>query len=369
MRAAVAEGDAGDRRQVAVAPRVTVAAGVACGFAPDLGQPLLAARVRREPVHALRRGAPLGAREVGGEQLLALQHADDVDHALRVVGVAREIFGAQAVGLQLLVTAVRRQIAGGSDLRDLAREIGRAAEALPFEYRAEHGRGEHPEPGLLLPRRALRAVARGDMADLVPEHAGELGLAAQVREDAARDVDIAARQREGVDLGAVEHGEGPRQLRAVRLARQPLADLAHVGLQSRVVDATVLLHDLRVRLAPLGDLVGLGHDRALGLAGDRVDDRRAAAGQQQRGGQRRRAGGEAAAHPRGPGPACRQVVSAHRFRLFRHGSAPREVGRMPPAIAPAGSGRWPSRRRRIPASRARAGASARWSGTPASGSR
>ena len=61
----------------------------------------------------------------------------------------------------------------------------------------------------------LRAVARGDVADLVAQHASQFGLAVQVGHQAARDVDVAAGQREGVDLGAVEHGEAPLQLRAV----------------------------------------------------------------------------------------------------------------------------------------------------------
>ena len=47
-------------------------------------------------------------------------------------------------------------------------------------------------------------VTRGDVADLVAEHGRELGLGVEVAHDAARDVDVAARQREGVDLLAVE---------------------------------------------------------------------------------------------------------------------------------------------------------------------
>ena len=61
-----------------------------------------------------------------------------------------------------------------------------------------------PDAGLRLPRVGLRRVARGDVADLVTEHAGQLGFVVEIREDAARHVDVAARQRERVDRGTVD---------------------------------------------------------------------------------------------------------------------------------------------------------------------
>ena len=45
-------------------------------------------------------------------------------------------------------------------------------------------------------------MPRGDVADLVAEHAGELRFVVQEREDAARYVDVAAGQRERVDRRA-----------------------------------------------------------------------------------------------------------------------------------------------------------------------
>ena len=72
------------------------------------------------------------------------------------------------------------------------------------------------DAGLRLARVLLRGMTRGDVADLVAEHAGQLRLVVQIRQDAARDVDVAARQREGVDRGAVDNGERPRQVGPVR---------------------------------------------------------------------------------------------------------------------------------------------------------
>ncbi|PNG62050.1 hypothetical protein TI06_23985, partial [Vibrio vulnificus] len=43
------------------------------------------------------------------------------------------------------------------------------------------------------------AVARRDVADLMTEHRGQFGLGAKVGDQSAMDIDVAARQGEGVD--------------------------------------------------------------------------------------------------------------------------------------------------------------------------
>ena len=116
------------------------------------------------------------------------------------------------------------------------------------------------------------AVARGHVADLVAEHGGEFGLVLDVGHDAAGDVDIAARQREGIDLVAVEHRESVLKVRAVALLRQPFADALHVGLQLGVVVDAVLLANFRVVLATERNLLGLGHEHEVGCATHRVGD-------------------------------------------------------------------------------------------------
>ena len=56
-------------------------------------------------------------------------------------------------------------------------------------------------PRLLL---ADRGVARDHMRHLVRQHRGELGLVVGERDQAARDVELAVRQREGVDRRRIE---------------------------------------------------------------------------------------------------------------------------------------------------------------------
>jgi hypothetical protein len=136
-----------------------------------------------------------------------------------------------------------------------------------------------PQARRLLAGGALRAVAGGDVADLVADHPGQVGLAFHVGHQAAGDVDIAAGQREGVDLRAVEHREMPFQVLAVRLLGQALAQLVHISLQPGIRIGAVFLQHLFVGLPALGDLAALVHHRDLALPGDGIGHG-GAAGQQ-----------------------------------------------------------------------------------------
>ena len=113
-------------------------------------------------------------------------------------------------------------------------------------------------------------VPSGHVADLVPEHAGQLRLVVQVRQDAARDVDEAAGQRERVDGGHVHDRELPGQVRALRRARQAQADVRHVALEALVAIARHRALHLGGGLPAHLDLLGLGHHRDLLPAGHRV---------------------------------------------------------------------------------------------------
>ena len=102
-------------------------------------------------------------------------------------------------------------------------------------------------------------MTRSDVANLVAEHGDQLGLGVQVGEDAAGDVDVAARQGEGVHVLAVENREGVLEFGTVADGRDTLADVVHVSLQGLVLVTAVLLQDLRVHLPPDLDLFGLAH--------------------------------------------------------------------------------------------------------------
>ena len=145
---------------------------------------------------------------------------------------------------------------------------------LAFEHDAKDGRRDHADARRLLAGGALRAVPRGDVADLVADDARQVGFAIHIGHDAARDVHVAAGQREGIDVRPVEHREVPVELGAVRGLGQPLADFVDVGLHLGILVFAEFSEDLRVRFRPFGHLAALVHDRALGLAGDGVFDGR-----------------------------------------------------------------------------------------------
>ena len=115
--------------------------------------------------------------------------------------------------MQLVLAPVTRQQRIADDVDQLLSDLV-----------AEPGHDLGQNAGADLRRHRARvlvdAVACGDVADLVAEHGGELGLVLDVGHDAAGDVDVAARQREGVDLVAVEYRESVLKVRTVALFRQ-----------------------------------------------------------------------------------------------------------------------------------------------------
>ena len=113
-------------------------------------------------------------------------------------------------------------------------------------------------------------MTRIHVADLMAEHRGELRFVAQERHDAAREVDVPARQRERVHGRLVDDGERPWKIRTVRRAHQTIADVAHVPLQLGVLVETHLLPDFGIRLLAELDLFGLGHQDDLPAPGRRI---------------------------------------------------------------------------------------------------
>ena len=104
---------------------------------------------------------------------------------------------ADRVGLQLLVAGELRQPQLAADQRHLG-------DVALAEHVGDHLGGEHLLGLLLL---ALDAVIGGHMAHLMGDHCGQLGRIVGQRQQAARDVEIAAGQREGIDVGRVEDGD------------------------------------------------------------------------------------------------------------------------------------------------------------------
>ena len=98
-------------------------------------------------------------------------------------------------------------------------------------------------------------MARGDVADLVTQHGGQLGLGVQIGEDAAGDIDIPAGQREGVDLRGIHHQKLVLQTGAVTGLGQALADVVDIALQDGIVISAVLRAYFLVFAAPGADFL------------------------------------------------------------------------------------------------------------------
>ena len=91
-------------------------------------------------------------------------------------------------------------------------------------------------------------MARHDVADLVRHDAGEHVGLVRLRDQAAIDVDVAARKREGVDGGVIDDLEVERPACQRRARVEPLADAADVLVEPRVAIELDLLIDLRRQL-------------------------------------------------------------------------------------------------------------------------
>ena len=124
----------------------------------------------------------------------------------------------------------------------------------------------------------MRPVTERDVRDLVRDHARDLAFIPRVLDDAAVEVDVAARKCERVDVRCVHDPEAVLELRAARVRRELLSDAIDVVLHARIAqDGELafglnggLLADLHVLLraehVPPGiDLgLGLGHTRPEG---------------------------------------------------------------------------------------------------------
>ncbi len=99
-------------------------------------------------------------------------------------------------------------------------------------------------------------VLCADVADLVAQHGRELRLVLHVGQDAARDVDVAALGRKGVDVVGVDDREMPFEVGASADLGEFLADPLHVFLQLQVVVHAHRLDDLGVHRLRLLDLAG-----------------------------------------------------------------------------------------------------------------
>ena len=76
------------------------------------------------------------------------------------------------------------------------------------------------------------------------EHARELGLVLREQDEAGVDADVAARQREGVDLRVGHREELEVLLGVVRRGHQAVAELVQVVVDFRILQIAALRADL-----------------------------------------------------------------------------------------------------------------------------
>ena len=122
-------------------------------------------------------------------------------------------------------------------------------------------------------------MPRRDVRDLVSQDTCQLVFGVDALEHSARDVNVATRQRHGVDHRRINDCEMPRQIRAIGSRRDAVTDGVNKTIELRllIVDAELPDH-LLVRLLPDLDLLTLGDDVELALVRDRIGG---ASGQEQ----------------------------------------------------------------------------------------
>ncbi len=168
---------------------------------------------------------------------IALHVGQEARGAERIEAGARRNADADAVGFEFLRAreAGERQLGFGERQR---------AHLRIAQHVADHVADQRRLPRLVF---ADGGVARDDVAHLMRQHRREFGLVVGEREQPARDVELAVRQREGVDRGRIEDGHLVFLLRLLRRRHQAVDQLRHHRVQlGIVVDAAIGREDARV---------------------------------------------------------------------------------------------------------------------------
>ncbi len=160
---------------------------------------------------------------------------------------------------------------GDADADGVGLEFLRAREARQFELRfgerqragfrvADHV-GDDAADQVGLPRLLLAhlGMAGDDVAHFVREHGGQFGIVVGQRDQPARDVELAGRQRESIDRLRIEDGDLVMQVGFLRRRDQPLDHLLDHALQLRVVvDAAIGREDALMLAQHRGRHRGVG---------------------------------------------------------------------------------------------------------------
>ena len=156
--------------------------------------------MRGEEVEEARIDAVVGRLAQLG---VAAHRGEEAHRAVGIEAGARRNADADAVGLELLRAREARE-------RDLGTRERHRAHLRIVEHVGRDAADQRGLPRLVL---ADRRMARDHMRHLVAEHGGKLGRVVGEREQAARHIELAVRQRERVDRRRIEDGDLVVQVR------------------------------------------------------------------------------------------------------------------------------------------------------------
>ena len=173
-----------------------------------------------------------GARRIDGAALLRLEirivlhRGEEAHRAVGIVAGARGDADADA----------RRPRIPASARSSPARVFDLASASAPTSGSVSHvGDDAADEIGVARLFLAVLGVPRDDVAHLVGQHRGEFEFVVGERDQAAGDVELAGRQRKGVDRLRIEHGDLVVQVGPLRCRDQALDGLLDHGLQAGIV--------------------------------------------------------------------------------------------------------------------------------------
>lgn len=214
---AVAIKQAVDAVQIIIAPGVADLTFLAEFAGMRFGEidALRRARMARQEVQAL-----VGVGVCRHEAAVVFHGIEEAGCGVRVIAGLAERADADLVGLQLLLAREggEPQLAAGECL--LAGQIAR-------QDLGDDAAGDDLGLFTLL---AFDTVIGGDVRHLMRQHGGDFRGVIGKRQQAAGDVEIATRQREGVDRGRVQDGDAVGLLRVFRDAGESAGDAGDEAL-------------------------------------------------------------------------------------------------------------------------------------------
>ena len=209
---------------------------------PEIGFAVAVAAFRRGilPRGGLRVLDALGRRRMRGEEILCTRIERGLADLQRRVALHRGEEARRAVGIEM---RARRE--ADADTVGLELLLAREARHRQFGF----CQGQRGQIGIVahvgddachyrrLPRLVFpdRGVLGQHMRHLVAEHRGQLGSVAGERDQAARDVELAGRQREGIHRAGIEDRHLVGLVGTIGRRDQAVDSLADQRLQFRVV--------------------------------------------------------------------------------------------------------------------------------------